>query len=543
MQLKPWYRYLYRLLTRLKEGEFESDFMHHLENNHNWNPEDIQEWPLDMPLLYFSDNDPLTLRDAYMGIGIFGATGSGKTSSSGQAIARAFLRHNLGGLVICSKHDEAKQWLRWAKQEKREKSIIHVTPDKDIVFNFLKHEMSVSGGDELENILEIFNRVMEITAAGDLSKGENSYFYEANQELLRNAITLSQLAYGEVTLLDMYNIVRSAPMSKEEAESASWMKESDCGRAITFVADKLRHKLHEGQHVPWEQEFILSKNYFLLSYPGMGDRLRSSITSIFSSSIDPWLRGKLWELFSRSDEEINPITGKKPFVLKPQYSVQGAIILFDYPAKTSYVGKLSQSLYKLIWQRQMERRDINEDGGRGVFLFADEAQIVTLPQKDAEFAQTARSSRVITTLISQNISNYHIAFGDGQHGVNQTESLFGNIGTLIFHANTHDKTNGWASDIIGSNWSMQASTSHGDSSGYSSNEQGSSYNSGDNQNVSYSEQHRAEVEKRDFTLLTNGGKENNYYTQAIVTQAGRIWSATETNYMYATFYQYPELNS
>ena len=38
-----------------------------------------------------------SLNDAFQGVQVFGATGSGKSSGSGQALARAFLEANLGG--------------------------------------------------------------------------------------------------------------------------------------------------------------------------------------------------------------------------------------------------------------------------------------------------------------------------------------------------------------------------------------------------------------------------------------------------------------
>ena len=46
------------------------------------------------------------LNDAFQGTQILGGTGSGKSSGSGQAIARAFLEANMGGLVLTAKNDE-----------------------------------------------------------------------------------------------------------------------------------------------------------------------------------------------------------------------------------------------------------------------------------------------------------------------------------------------------------------------------------------------------------------------------------------------------
>jgi hypothetical protein len=49
------------------------------------------------PLLYLGKNDAWTVGDAFEGTVIFGATGSGKTSGSGQALAKSFLKAGFGG--------------------------------------------------------------------------------------------------------------------------------------------------------------------------------------------------------------------------------------------------------------------------------------------------------------------------------------------------------------------------------------------------------------------------------------------------------------
>lgn len=242
-------------------------------------------------------------------------------------------------------------------------------------------------------------------------------------------------------------------------------------------------------------------------------------------------------MFSRKKDEIDPITGKQGFYLDPDHCKEGAIYLFDYPVKDGLVGRVAQSLYKLMWQQHMERRNIEEDGGRPVFLWADEAQHFLLPDQDAIFAQTARSSRILTVLLSQNISNFYNALGQGEQGVNQTESLVGNLGTLIFHANTHEKTNRWASGIFGTQWRHSASVTTGDSSSLSTAENGGSTSTGSSASTSLSEQQRNVIEPRDFTLLATGGEVNHFQVEAIINQAGRLWNATNSNYIRVAFEQ------
>ena len=64
-------------------------------------------WPLNLPLIRFSEKRPdtWTLADACQGVLIMGELGSGKTSGSGQLLARQYLKAGFGGLVLCHKHD------------------------------------------------------------------------------------------------------------------------------------------------------------------------------------------------------------------------------------------------------------------------------------------------------------------------------------------------------------------------------------------------------------------------------------------------------
>lgn len=486
-----------------------------------------QLWDLSMPLLALSDSDALTLKDAASGIAIWGTTGSGKTSGSGQALARSYLQHEFGGLVLCAKKSEAQWWHQLAQEEGREKSIIHIHPDKDMVFDFLNYEMTRAGGGQTENILDIFMQVIAITQKSDLSQGENAYFFQACKQLLRNAIDLCRMAYNRVSLVDVYTIIASAPSSPDDLQSEDWKQDSECFKALALCNDREKQLQQDNKDYSNNFELDLCASYFLREYPRFGDRLRSSITSIFTSSADPWLRGRLRKLFSRQDG----------FYLDPDHCKEGAIYLFDYPVKDGLIGRVSQALYKLLWQQHMERRNVEEDGGRPVFLWADEAQHFLLPEQDALFAQTARSSRILTVLLSQNISNFYTALGQGEHGVNQTESLLGNLSTLIFHANTHEKTNRWASSVFGTQWKHTASVTSGDSSNHSYGEEKSNLSTGTSGSTSISEQQRNMVEPREFALLANGGEENNYQVEALISQAGRIWNATGNNALKVTFNQ------
>ncbi len=498
-------------------------------------------WDMNMPLLWFSQKDAWTLNDATKGLQIWGQTGSGKSSASGKAIAKAFLKAQCGGLVLCGKVGEAEQWLQYAHETGRENSIIHVKEEGDFRFDFLDYEMTREGGGDPENILDLFIKVIELAQKSDMSGGENAYFYDECKALLRTVIFICTEAFGRVSLVDVYNIISSAPTSIEEAQSEEWQQSSECFAALQQCNQNEKEKQQQlGEHYPGNHELDMSARYLLRSFPRYGDRLRSSITSIFTSAADPWLRGKLRQLFCRKRDEINPLTGETGFYLDPDHCKDGAIYLFDYPVKSGLTGRLSQSLYKLVWQQHFERRNLEKDGGRPVFLFVDEAQLFLDPQ-DQAFAQTARSSRVLTVLLSQNQSNYHEALGrgNGERGKQLTKSLLGNLATTILHANDEDMAE-YGSKKFGTQWQFRPSMTKGESAGTSMShgEQGNAgSNDGTSSSLTYNEQERRVIEPREFGLLRTGGEENNYVVDALVHQAGRVWNATSSNYLFVEFDQ------
>ena len=100
-------------------------------------------------------------RDACEGTQVFGATGSGKTSGSGRALARAFLENGFGGLVLWTKNDEPEFWLRYAREIGRESDIIQLSREQ---FNFLAYEAHRLGewAGQTENLVTLFMQMVEI---------------------------------------------------------------------------------------------------------------------------------------------------------------------------------------------------------------------------------------------------------------------------------------------------------------------------------------------------------------------------------------------
>lgn len=217
----------------------------------------------------------------------------------------------------------------------------------------------------------------------------------------------------------------------------------------------------------------------------------------------------------------------------------GKIIIVNLPVKTyGEVGRLAQTLYKIAWTRTADRRsglfgfstsgqtETTDQTGATLqspaFLFADESQYF-VTSEDMLFQQTARSSRVATVYLTQNLGNYRAVLG--KNGEATMYSLLGNLQTKIFHTNGDPATNKFAEETFGKEWTpiLSKSTNTGDTV-----QDGRvTMNSGRNANNAM---HYVDVvSARDLTTLAFGTPRYGHRIQAIVFQAGRNWETGSTS--------------
>src|SRR5882724_13662098 len=97
----------------------------------------LSPFDLDTPLCYFGSDprDVLTIRHAAEGIQVFGSSGSGKSSGSGQHLAMALLHSGAGGVVFTVKQDEPKIWQRYCELAGRLNDLIVFSPAHPWRFN------------------------------------------------------------------------------------------------------------------------------------------------------------------------------------------------------------------------------------------------------------------------------------------------------------------------------------------------------------------------------------------------------------------------
>ena len=419
---------------------------------------------LDQPLIEFAstaERGQWTIRHAVEGVQIFGGIGSGKTSGSGRMLALKYLTAGFGGLVLTVKPDEKQAWQEYCQLAGRAQDLIVLEPGGPHRFNFLAYESAAHGGQTItENIVEVLKTVIRAGEAQTGGKSDDTFWETALDLLIFNVIDLSNLAYGSLSVQQMYDIVQTIPKEKDGAEAKSAdAKPKAFHAAFDAARDRVSAKVDAWQRTlsPAEQAALqddavfearlletlpdarllkVLDQFFIDTFMTLSEKTRSIIDFTFSGFLFRLLREPVYSLFCRGASTVTP-----------EDSLRGKIILLNLPVKLYHkVGRDCQILFKYIWQRTMEQRDVTQNP-RPLFLWADEAQNF-LHEHDADYQATARSSRIATVYISQNLPNYYACMG-GQRGEYRVKSFLGTLGTKIFHANADIETNRYASELIG----------------------------------------------------------------------------------------------
>ena len=433
-----------------------------------------------------------TVRDACTGVMVFGMTGSGKSSGPLHKIANKFLTLNFGGVVFCAKPDECDTWIKYAKEAHREDDLLFLSK---LTFNYLDHESRRSGrgGGQIENLVNLYLEIVNMGKDKRNSGGSNDeYWNNAVKQLLRNTMTILQMAGESINIENIYRMVISAPSANGNTAEES-----------SYCTDLMALSIPE--HLRQTPEFEIARTFFLEEFAHLDERTRSNTVSSFSVTADSMQRGELARCFSVPESTLH---------LEDIYR-NHKILIVDYDQKSwGRMGQYAAGIIKYCFEMMIERReDISNNDAPPVFLWADECQFFSLDY-DQKFQTTARSSRTLTVYATQNLGNLY----DG-YGKEKASSLLGNLGTKFFCQNGEFETNEWASKSIGQEIILRKNKTYGDS-------KSSSMKGDDNKSLSfsegYSEQKDYRVDPADFSTLQTGGPRGQCKVGFIFWQSGRI---------------------
>jgi len=456
---------------------------------------------LDVPLLSLSKTDHLCMRDLVEGTLITGAPGSGKTTTSGEQLARALLKTpNTGGLVETAKGEETANWIARAKACGREKDLIVFNAESSLCFDPLHYEWTRPGrgSGDLESIIDFFSTLVSI-GKKEQGHGHDPFWERGNEQLMRNCIKLLDLAGERISIASLDRVIKSLPTRPGEHEDAGWQAQSYCAQLIKAIkARKDTLSPDQWSDLDFATQYIFSK------WPNFDERPRSSLEMTWSGMADKFLFNPFNRVFCSGRCDFTP----------EDTTHRNKIVICDWPLLEfgHETGRTINVILKLIFQRAWLRRKLSESGNP-VFLWQDEFQYF-VTRRDNFFQQTCRGSRVAVVCLTQNILNLSEELGEDQPG-SKTKSFLGNLAIKIFHQQNETETCNYAADQIGKHYSYLDNYNAGGDASHT------------HANVGGHKQLVHVIEPIEFTRLIKPDADNPL-AQAIVYQSGKPFNATKT---------------
>ena len=147
------------------------------------------------------------------------------------------------------------------------------------------------------------------------------------------------------------------------------------------------------------------------------------------------------------------------------------------------------------------------------------------------YQATARSSRISTVYITQNLPNYYASMG-GAFSQYRVKSFLGTLATKIFHANADIETNQYASALIGDTYfeNLQKSEQYGPN-----------FSRSNSRSIILERQVRPE----EFVSLATGGPYNAYTVEGYIHRQGDTILSGENHTLmsFNQFYLPAKINS
>lgn len=453
-----------------------------------------------------------SIKNSLEGAIVLGANGSGKTSSVGKKILSSYMSMGFGGLILTVKTDEKDAIVEYCKRSSRLDDLIVLENDGNHYFDFLEYEgKHRPGGISITaNIVQLLKTVLTASEEKKGSSNQDPFWQDSLDIFLYNVIDLCLLAYDKISVKLIYDIALTTPKigrpTKEKAKYGTYT------HAFTTAQNKILSKIDIDDELRMIddsdelEERVLDKipdaallrsidHFFVETFMHIGEKTRNTIELSF-----------LGFLFQLTKDPINSLLCRKT-TFTPEDCLEGKIILINMPVKIyGQIGKDIQTMLKYIFQVAFERRDVTKND-RILFIYADEMQEF-FHSHDQAFQSTARSSRVATVYMSQNLHGLFCNMG-GNKSEHRVKGFLATLNTKFFLANSDIETNAYASELIGKAYFEDVSVSK-------------SIGSND---LSNSESKRVQLESlvrpEIFHSLKTGSAENNFQVEAYVHRLGK----------------------
>jgi hypothetical protein len=438
-------------------------------------------------------------RGLYTGIAVFGAVGSGKTSSCLYPFADQILRYQagdkdkrIGGLILEVKGDFCHRIREILERCGRGEDYIEISLDSGYRYNPLHNDLDAYA--LAFNIASLLNNLF--------GRGKEPFWQQAYTNLLKFIILLYKVAYGYVTLFDVYQCAISPPFLEQriyEAEQVvlghqsialtpavygdrieqlaglGFAYDSAADRYLAPATPELRQTLRK-LGVPHESRSLLDasaaqpekleqlqavKRWFDEDWRRIEPKLRTSIVegvSVFLSLFDD--NPKVKRVFCPKAECYDPQKNAGNQFGKPLPSFswlveQGKVCALNFPVGMNPgLAKALGVMMKLDFERAVlnrvpEMEAHPERHWRQVLFLCDEYQhFATVgendPTGDEKFFSLSRQPKCIAIIATQSISSLRSALaGDSWRTLLQT------FRTKIFLTLSDDFSAKTASELCG----------------------------------------------------------------------------------------------
>ena len=467
---------------------------------------------LDTVIFKFEEEDGttdlFTYRDMMLGLMMFGAIGTGKSSGGGQFVAAEMLSHGFGGLILTAKGEETQTWLDYAKRMGRSQDVILINESNQNRFNFLDYENKRSkksskhasrGGGLTRNIYDIFGELSEVITTKEKADG---YFSKTAESVFIYVVTLLKVFRKTLSVEEIVEMVGSLPTSDADLQDPNrFFNQLEARANQHFKQNPSDKTTSDGKDI------LLALRYLKNNFKDMPEKQRGGVTGVFDTLLDPFLLGNIREQFCTTTNVV------------PEDTFDGKLIIVDYPTlEYGKEGRIIQVIWKMMWQRAVKAR-ITKNNQRPVFLWADECQeFVT--QSDRPFLNVMRSQYATVVYLTQNIPNMVKLLG--KEG---TDALLSGFRNFLYHQNDCTKTNSWAAEKVGREWQAK----------YSFNTQTAGEQERGGSSVSDS--YHFKLDPTYFQDLMYGSTNHNLLVEAVFWRASDPWVLSGMRYRDVVFIQ------
>jgi hypothetical protein len=438
-------------------------------------------------------------RGLFTGIAVFGAVGSGKTSSCLYPFADQILRYQsgdknrrIGGLILEVKGDFCHRIREILEGCGRGDDYIEISLDSEYRYNPLHNDLDAYA--LAFNIASLLNNLF--------GRGKEPFWQQAYTNLVKFIILLYKVAYGYVTLFDVYHCAISPPFLEQRINEAEeiilgrqsialppvvygdrieqlaglgFAYDADADRYLAPAIPELRQTLRN-LGIPYESRWLRDprqaepdkldqleavKRWFDEDWRRIEPKLRASIVegiSVFLSLFDD--NPKVKKVFCPKPECFDPARNAANQFGKPLPSFswlieQGKICALNFPiGMNPGLAKALGVMLKLDFERAVLNRVAEmeahpERHRRQVLFLCDEYQhFATVgendPTGDEKFLSLSRQPKCIPIIATQSISSLRSALpGESWRTLLQT------FRTKIFLTLSDDFSARTASELCG----------------------------------------------------------------------------------------------